>query len=328
MRLTDLDFPIIEIGSDFEPSLSVGSNYILSARNPITVTLPLGQNGDRLNFFDTYGIWDVNPITLTPKPGTLLFGTTSPAIFNGKNQTISLICINGNWITVALGLNNFPVQSVNTKTGHILLTDQNITPIIYCNQSQSVATNKTYLVDTNLAEISLTLPVAPLEYDFINFVDYSGSDIYIGTGWGKNKLTILKGNNAHILPSNSTTLVFDQDLTQISLLFHNGRWVYSQTSYSPRIVKQKFRTISFNYTLAPTDLGQWLYVNTLCTITLPSLESGWQAVLQKTSTGDVQFLASAGTLYGKGNYIRAQWGCVHALSLGNGDWILSGETDL
>jgi len=334
MRLTSLDyasnFKIIGSNTTIAPNVSYLINTNFSA---ITLNLPsqkILSDGDRIVIADLLGTFHNHNCTLVAGEGTKLFGDLSSYTYNTDFSRVEIFYKSGVWLPFNVSTKDILVKSVNNYIGDVRLRMFDLEPSDTVSDNFNPVVNRSYLVDTSTKAITATLPNTGLtDYDTITFIDKAGTNVYNNTGWGKNSFTINgNGNSVQGLSSQ----IFDLDLQAITIAHKSGSWTFKNYSATPRIIKQEFRTLSQDYTVTKNDHGQFIFVSTLCNITLPRLFKGFQCCFCRTSVNSAtHFIPSVdgGTLYGKGTYLSTQYASAFILSLNEtGDYQLIGDVNV
>ena len=145
---------IVENNRNFIASRFI--NYIVDATEaPIGVTLPLNPSiGDWFVVTDVNGKTDTNPITINYDNINLIRNLPNSYIINKKYSSVKFLFTDNGWSVL-----DYSVGGVGT-----LLTEEK-------NNSFQASPSKTYIVDTRVSPVNVTLPILPSNGDSFTIID-------------------------------------------------------------------------------------------------------------------------------------------------------------
>lgn len=91
--------------------------------------------------------------------------------------------------------------------------DGTSTPPVFVSSSGNVTTGNSYIVDTSLGPISLTLPLGPSLGDRISFYDAQST-------WATNNLTVVR--SGQLIDANAGNLIANLSNAHMQLVFNGG----------------------------------------------------------------------------------------------------------
>ena len=249
-----------------------------STAGPLTLTLFVPQQGDKVFIKDISGQAAANPVTVAIPSGAKLDAVTNgTAVIDTAFGELDLIFATYNTFPVTTPATSwwkqnllFGIGKISAVTAATTLTRRN---------SQVVQ------LDSTGSAFTLTLPVSPLDEDIIHIHDSSGQAEL-------NVVTL-----AAAAGFDSAVPVVDAKYMSLTLVFRGGTW---RTMADSRLIESASTTLSANTTLTAKRTQTVLYnvSGGAFAITLPASPRERDVVRLKEKTGSTNVLTVTGTVDG------------------------------
>lgn len=271
-----------------EPNVTTGATLVRAGPNTIvpldstgggfTVTLFVGQDGDRVVIKDLRAICGTNPVTIAVPGGTKLDSVTNgTASIDTDLESLELVY--GAFDTAP----PTGVQAGWWKVNNFVGKDQILT--ITANTTITRRDRQTVQVNSTGGAFTLTLPVSPVAEDVVVVKDSTGQAEL-------NPVTL-----AAAAGFEGVTPVIDAKYRALTLVFRGGTW---RTLADSRSVESASTTLSANTTLTAKRTQTVLYdvSGGAFAITLPASPRERDVVRLKEKTGSTNVLTVTGTVDG------------------------------
>jgi len=274
----------------------------------VTANLPsIPINGDRISFNDYQGTFSVNSLIINAGGTDTIANNSDTSLeLDSDYSNVELSYWDGIWSIT--GAESF--VDVGLRDG-VLIDSASTTTL-------NAEVEKTYLVDTTTAQVTITLPDAPLNSSAISISDYAGT-------FGTNKVTVNCSGTDTLLGNTLTTLDLIYDDYSIELVYFDGQWTalhgteglrdYVDAEISTtgwQVIHQiddlsngglnNLSTIDF---AMPANLTQIKFVtnySTVATNNFSSLQIGWNGTIVANSHSSHRSYGDAGTSITGGGY--------------------------